>query len=114
MGYLVDLDEGWYGLTNTELGFGVGLVWPKEFFPCVWLWQELNGSLGYPWYGRAYVMGVEIWTSWPGLGLKAVQEAGTAQTIAPGSTVAVSFRAVFYEGAGEVHRIRPDGTVEIG
>jgi hypothetical protein len=112
MGYLLDLEEGWYGLTNVELGFGVGLVWPKEFFPCVWLWQELNGSLGYPWYGRAYVMGVEIWTSWPGLGLNAARENGTTRTIAPSATDAVSFRAVFYESSNGVRRIRPDGTVE--
>jgi hypothetical protein len=112
LGYLVDLDEGWYGLTNQELGFGVGLVWPKEFFPCVWLWQELNGSFGHPWYGRAYVMGVEIWTSWPGLGLNVAQEAGTARRIGPGDSATASFRAVFYESQSGVRRIRPDGTVE--
>lgn len=112
LGYLVDLEEGWYGLTNRELGFGVGLTWPKEFFPCVWLWQELNGSMVHPWYGRAYVMGVEIWTSWPGHGLNAALEAGTARRIAPGGTEEVSFRAVFYESRTGVQRIHPDGTVE--
>jgi galactose mutarotase-like enzyme len=111
MGYLVDLDEGWYGLTNQELGVGIGLVWPKEFFPCVWLWQELHGSLGYPWYGRVYVMGIEIWTSWPGLGLNAVQSAGTARQIGARESESVSFRAVFYESAIGVERIDPDGTV---
>jgi len=112
LAYLVDLDEGWYGLTNRALGFGVGLVWPKEFFPCVWLWQELNGSLGHPWFGRAYVMGVEIWTSWPGLGLNAAQANGTARTLGPGATDTVSFRAVLYESHAGIRRIRPDGTVE--
>ncbi len=112
LGYLVDLEEGWYGLTNQELGFGIGLVWPKEFFPCVWLWQELNGSFVHPWYGRAYVMGVEIWTSWPGLGLNAAQQAGTVRRIGPGASETVRFRAVFYQSRTGVRQIRPDGTVE--
>jgi hypothetical protein len=111
LAYLVDLAAGWYGLTNQELGFGVGLVWPKEFFPCVWLWQELNGSFGHPWYGRAYVMGVEIWTSWPGLGLVAAKQNGTTRSIAPGATDAVSFRAVFYESRSGVRHIAPSGVV---
>ena len=112
MGYLADLAEGWYGLTNEELGFGIGLVWPKEFFPYIWLWQELHGSFAPPWYGRAYVMGVEIWTSWPGSGLTAAQAAGTARRITPGASESVSFRAVFYESSHGVRRIGSDGTVE--
>jgi hypothetical protein len=113
LGYLVDLAEGWYGLTNQALGFGVGLVWPKDFFPCVWLWQELNGSFVHPWYGRAYVMGVEIWTSWPGLGLNAAQAAGTARRLGPGEADTVSFRAVLYEATTGVRRITPDGQVQV-
>jgi hypothetical protein len=112
LGYLLDLDEGWYGLTNRDLGFGFGLVWPKETFPCVWLWQELNGSFGHPWYGRAYVMGVEIWTSWPGLGLNAARAAGTARTLGPGASTTVAFRALFYESTTGVRRIDPNGNVE--
>ena len=113
MGYLVDLQEGWYGLTNQELGFGIGLVWPKEFFPCVWLWQELHGTHLPPWYGRAYVMGVEIWTSWPGLGLAAAKANGTTRQLGPNATDTVSFRAVFYESRRGVRQIRPDGSVEV-
>jgi hypothetical protein len=112
MGYLIDLEDGWYGLTSRRLGFGIGLVWPKEFFSCVWLWQELCGSFGHPWYGRAYVMGVEPWTSWPGQGLGAARANGTARTIGPGASEEISFRAVFYESRAGIRRIHPDGTVE--
>ena len=31
--YLKDFDSGWYVNTNTDLGFGVGLVWPTADFP---------------------------------------------------------------------------------
>lgn len=58
-------------------------------------------------------MGVEIWTSWPGLGLNAVQQAGTARQIAAGASASVRFRAVFYESRSGVRRIGPDGSVEV-
>ena len=59
LGFLVDLSAGWYALSNDALGLGFALTWPLEVFSCLWLWQELGGTLDYPWYGAAYVMGVE-------------------------------------------------------
>ncbi|HEY8475617.1 MAG TPA: aldose 1-epimerase [Chloroflexota bacterium] len=112
-GYVVDLEEGWYGLTNTDLGLGVGLVWPKEVFPHLWFWQELNSSLGYPWYGRAYVMGLEPWTSYPAGGVTSAIEAGTARTLPPGGSLEAWLRVVFYESRRGVRRIAPDGSVEL-
>jgi len=113
LGYVTELEEGWYGLTNTELGLGVGLVWPKEVFGCVWLWQELNSSLGYPWYGRVYVMGLEPWTSYPAGGLAGAIEAGTARTLGPGERLEAELRVVFYESRAGVRRIAPDGAVTL-
>ncbi|SRR5579884_1091275 len=113
LGYAVDLAEGWYGLTNTELGLGIGLVWPKEVFSCIWVWQELNSSLGYPWYGRAYVMGLEPWTSYPGSGLVEALAAGTARCLEPGESLEGELRAVFYESQRGIRRIAPDGRVEL-
>ena len=51
--------SGHYRLTNRGLGVRVEVRWPIEMLPNIWLWQELEGSSGYPWFGRAYVMGVE-------------------------------------------------------
>ena len=113
LGYPTDLEEGWYALTNTALGFGVGLVWPKEAFPHIWLWQELCGSEVYPWWGRAYVMGVEIWTSYPGTGLADTVANGSARTLPPGGTTTVEVRALFYESQTGVRRSHPDGTISI-
>src|SRR5207247_5235027 len=111
LGYLTDLHEGWYGLTNTELGLGVGLVWPKEVFGCIWFWQELNSSLGYPWYGRAYVMGLEPWTSYPAAGVAGAVEVGTALHLPAGGSVAAELRVVFYESRAGIRRIARDGGV---
>ncbi len=112
LGFVADLDEGWYGLTNTKLGFGVGIVWPKEIFPYLWLWQELNSTPGYPWYGRVYVMGVELHSSVPGAGLLKALEAGAARRIAAGASLEIEFRCLFYQSSRGVKRIRPDGAVE--
>jgi galactose mutarotase-like enzyme len=65
LGYLTDLDEGRYRLTNARLGVGVEVRWPLEVFPHLWLWQELHGSPGFPWFRRVYAMGVEPHTTVP-------------------------------------------------
>jgi hypothetical protein len=44
-GYICDLEDGWYGMTCGNYGFGFGLAWPREVFPYLWFWQELRGSL---------------------------------------------------------------------
>ena len=101
-----------YALSNEGLGVGFGLAWPLDVFPHVWLWQELNGTQGYPWYGRSYVMGVEPNTSFPADGLAAAVERGTAQALAPGDTVEATLTAVVFEPRGRVTRVTAEGNVE--
>lgn len=116
-GYCLDLQDGWYALGNPGLGLGAGLVWPREVFSCVWLWQEFCGTRGYPWYGTTYVMGVEPHTSYPGQGLLRALERGTARFLQPGEHLEVELRAVLFEARGRgrrVRRIAPDATVEWG
>jgi hypothetical protein len=74
MAYLTDFtgEHGWYGITNTALGLGVGLVWPKAIFPYAWFWQEMHASPGFPWYAGVYVMAIEPFSSMPGHGLTEV------------------------------------------
>ncbi len=114
MAYLRDFEAGWYGITNREAGFGVGLVWPKEVFPYAWFWQEMHASAGFPWYGGVYVMAIEPFTSYPGQGLLNVMaKTGTQRTLAAGESARVEFRAVFYEAQDGIERIEPDGRVII-
>ncbi len=112
LGYVTDLTDGWYALTNPRLGLGVGLAWPREVFPCVWLWQELKGTRAYPWYGAVYVMGVEPHTSYPGHGLGAALERGTARTLGAGQHVEATLSAVLFQPRGRVQRITPAGDVQ--
>jgi hypothetical protein len=109
-GYLTGLEEGWYTLANSSLGFGFGLAWPKTIFPYLWFWQELRGSFGFPWHGRCYVMAVEPFSSIPGFGLEQCIAAGTAPVLAAGAKVEASFAAVFLEGTG-AYSVSTEGRV---
>ncbi len=112
--YLHDFagEHGWYGLTNTALGFGVGFVWPTRVFPYAWFWQEMHATPGFPWYQRVYVMAIEPFSSIPGQGLAAViEKTGSHRTLAPGQTVEAELRAVFYESRTGIEQIMPDGAV---
>ncbi len=111
LGYLSDFESGWYAITNTALGFGFGLVWPKEVFPYAWLWQEMHVSSGFPFYRNCYTMAIEPNTSIPGQGLATVmQRTGTHRTLSPGESAEVEFRALFYESTTGVRQITLDGT----
>jgi hypothetical protein len=107
--YITDLAEGWYAITNADLGIGFGLCWDIALFPHLWYWQVARGAYGYPWYGRTYCMALEPWTSWPGEGLvKAVQQ-GTALWLAAGQSVHTFLYAVLWEGKDPVQRVTADG-----
>ncbi len=116
MAYLSDFDgdHAWYGITNTELGLGVGLVWPKVVFPYAWFWQEMYAGKGFPWYGEVYVIAIEPSTSWPGHGLSAViEKTGTQLSIPAGASVEVELAAVLYHAPKGIDGISPDGTVTV-
>jgi hypothetical protein len=111
LGFILDLSGGWYALSNDALGLGFGLSWPLEVFPCVWLWQELRGTLDYPWYGTAYVMGVEPHTSCPADGLAAAVARGNARTLDPGEGIEAALTAVLFTPGGRVTGVSPGGAV---
>jgi hypothetical protein len=96
-GYLCDVEEGWFELVNPVENFGFRLDWPRQLFRYVWLWQELRGSFGYPWYGRCYVMAVEPFTSIPGNGLARCVERDTAPLLAVGEEIEAELSASFFE-----------------
>ena len=110
--YLKDFAEGWYALTNLELGLGVGVVWDAALFPYACFWQETGGELGHPFFGQAYVTAIEPFSSYPGIGLtRVIEKTGTQLTLAPGESGTIEIRAVLYEGSERVARIDPSGEV---
>lgn len=111
-GYLSGLDAGWYALQNDRLNVGFALAWPKEVFPFVWLWEELRGSFGYPWYGRSYVAAFEPFSSMPGSGLVKAIESGTAPVLNAGAKAGAQVTAVLLT-SGHVASVSLDGTVRL-
>jgi hypothetical protein len=74
-------DEGSYEVDGGGPTFRV--TWDARVLPYLWLWQELGAGEGHPWYGRAYVMGLEPFSSHPTEGLPAAVENGTALRLGP-------------------------------
>lgn len=116
MFYLTHLNAGWCALTNRNLGFGVGLVWDLKMFPVLWVWQELCGSSGHPWYSQTYAMGLEPfsgYTTTGGGGLAEVIKAGRASKLAGQAKFSTELKLVCYPAVGMqgVAEINGDGVV---
>jgi hypothetical protein len=116
MAYLGDFAEGWYAVTNPDLGFGVAVVWPADVLPYAWLWEELHASSGYPWYSEAYTLALEPASSVPGQGLAHVVASGGSRVVfEPGESRSLKLSVAFYDagpGTGVDH-VGPDGTVRL-
>jgi galactose mutarotase-like enzyme len=66
MFYLTDFAEGWYALVNPAEKLGLAMSWDRSIFPYVWIWREANASQGYPYFGGAYTVAIEPFSSLPG------------------------------------------------
>lgn len=111
LGYVIDLPQGWYALTNQTTQVGFALSWSLDTFPYLWVWRQFNQSTGYPWYGQVYTLALEPWSSYPSAGLLAAIDNGTAATIEPGETRHAWLRAVAYQGLTAVSSVSPAGEV---
>ncbi len=106
MKYLHELREGWVALTHPTRRIGVALIFDLDVFPYVWLWQEFGYTKGYPWFGQAYVLGVEPQSSLP----RAREFGGRLLKLAAGASMETEIKTVVYEAAGVEH-ISRDGLV---
>jgi hypothetical protein len=80
--YLTGFDEGRYELVDAD-GFGVRVEWDAELLPYLWVWQELGAATDYPWFGRAYLLGLEPFSSYPTSGLADAVGNGSALHVGP-------------------------------
>lgn len=85
--YVTDLDQGWVALSPPpgEQRPAVGLSWDLETFPHMWLWLQ-NADPGFPWYGRARMLGLEPQRAWPFDGITGAIERGQALTLEAGAS----------------------------
>jgi hypothetical protein len=56
---LENVREGKYRLSNRRLGLAAEMRWDKDVMPYLWSWQVYGGSWHYPYFGRAYCLGIE-------------------------------------------------------
>jgi len=56
-------DEGNYSIINTNKNVGFSVKWDSTIFKYLWYWQERYATLDAPWWGDAYVVALEPWTS---------------------------------------------------
>jgi hypothetical protein len=83
--YLTGFTEGWYELHRPD-GAAVRVEWDAAVLPYLWLWHEFGDTTGYPWWGRAYVVGVEPFSSYPTNGLADAVANGSALVLEPHAT----------------------------
>jgi hypothetical protein len=117
--YLLDMGQPpWYALTNPTQGIGVGLAWTPDVFGCLWLWQEVHATRGFPWYGQACTVAVEPWSSYPGFGLtKVIDTTHTHLTIPAGGSLDARLCCVVFDVRADgpaVTGVTLDGTVRFG
>ena len=103
--------EGWYAVTNPDIGVGFGLAYPVEIFQYLWYWQVFGGGSGYPWYNRTYNVGLEPFTSL-GAGIpEPGSDRRTSMIFKPGETKTATVRAVVFESKTGVSHITEEGVV---
>lgn len=93
LGYLDGFSEGaWFRLACEAIDLCVRVSWAAAEMPYLWLWEDLNGSSGYPWYQKIRAVGIEPASSAPAAGLAGAIAANTHRTIAAGGRVSLRVR----------------------
>ncbi|MGI9255145.1 MAG: DUF4432 family protein [Thermomicrobiales bacterium] len=77
-------DEGVYAVQNRNMNLRATIRWDATLQPTLWMWQESGGTTGWPWYGRARVIGLEPFAGWPTSGFEAADANGSVMSFEPG------------------------------
>lgn len=109
--YLSDLNDGWYCLVNEKTRLGFALRWDVSVFPYIWLVQEFGGTSDYPWWGRAYLVGIEPQSSVPAMGLEKAIARGTQLTLSARASLSTALSASLFLEQGQPAGVDPDGRV---
>ncbi|MFG1998980.1 DUF4432 family protein [Spirillospora sp. NPDC048911] len=89
--------DGWYEITDPVDGLGLRVAWDATVLKHLWVWRELGASRDHPWWGRAYVVGLEPFAGYPTEGLAEAVRNGSALTLQPHETRSLWLRASVLE-----------------
>ncbi len=84
--------HGSCSVRNTKLALAFSLQWDRATFPYFWSWQVYGGSWGYPYYGRAYTLGLEPFNC-PIMQLSEAVGKNLVPALAAGGTVTTELEA---------------------
>jgi hypothetical protein len=104
MHYLVNVEAGWYAVTDRKAKVGFALAFPTHIFPHVWLFRTFGG-----WRGL-YTLILEASTGYP-YDLDVARQDGTCAHLGAGETLTADVLAVAYAGIASVKQIDADGNV---
>ena len=105
--YLVDVEQGWYAVTDRGARVGFALSFPTAVFPHVWLFRTFGG-----WRGL-YTLILEASTGYP-YDLDVARQNGTCAHLGAGETLTAEALAIAYAGIAAVSRVEADGAVVPG
>lgn len=108
--YIFEPTEGWYTMSNIEMGIGFGMSWDKNRFPFIWYWKVLNGLENYPWFNSTYCIGMEFWNGWPDYPL--AKEKRLLTTLMGCEKLKTDYTAVVFPSNGEkISNVEINGNV---
>ncbi len=101
--YAIEPSENWFALTDTRRQVGIAMIYPRDVFRALWIWQSYGGWRDF------YHLAVEPWVGYPVRFDQAV-EAGRQRTIEAGGSVSYRLSVIVYTGIDQVQRVTQDGS----
>jgi len=90
--------RAWYAIKNPVHQVGFALEWDGGLFKHVWYWQERYASQDAPWWGRAYAVALEPWTTRYDANAEASIARGDWLSLEAGQVITTQLRASAFEG----------------
>jgi galactose mutarotase-like enzyme len=87
-----ELSEGSFSIYNNNKKIGFCLEWDPSVYPYVTSWQDYNGCMDYPWYGRGYNVTLEIWNT-PTDNFETAKKIAPIPRLEAGESISTSFAA---------------------
>ncbi|MCL5997969.1 MAG: aldose 1-epimerase [Chloroflexi bacterium] len=98
LAYLSGYDaQAWYAIKSARHGVGFRVAWDGRLFKHVWYWQERYASPDAPWWGRAYAVALEPWTTRYSPDAEASIQRGEWLHLNAGQTITTQLSAAAFE-----------------
>ncbi|NND06444.1 MAG: DUF4432 family protein [Saprospiraceae bacterium] len=90
--------DAYYTIRNRANNVGFAVKWDPGIFKYLWYWQERYATQDAPWWGSAYAVGLEPWTTRYRTNAEQAVRNGEFLKIAAGQSIETALTAVAYVG----------------